>query len=112
MFIDGLGFEKEESEVLKDRRFLAKEGIVAVALIVKKGRLKDIKFASRGFFAEEELKPILQSARDRILTIFYENHNYSKDILERDINGALSSLFYKKTRRRPMILTLIFEEEQ
>ena len=112
LFIDGLGFEKEESEVLKDRRFLAKEGIVAVALIVKKGRLKDIKFASRGFFAEEELKPILQSARDRILTIFYENHNYSRDILERDINGALSSLFYKKTRRRPMILTLIFEEEQ
>ncbi len=112
LFIDGLGFEREESEVLKDRRFLAKEGIVAVALIVKKGRLKDIKFASRGFFAEDELKPILQSAKDRILTIFYENHNYSKDILERDINGALSSLFYKKTRRRPMILTLIFEEEQ
>ncbi|RLD15395.1 MAG: ribonuclease J [Caldiserica bacterium] len=111
LFIDGLGFEREESEVLKDRRFLAKEGIVAVALIVKKGRLKDIKFASRGFFAEEELKPILQSAKDRILTIFYENHNYSKDILERDINGALSSLFYKKTRRRPMILTLIFREE-
>ena len=111
LFIDGLGFEREESEVLKDRRFLAKEGIVAVALIVKKGRLKDIKFASRGFFAEEELKPILQSAKDRILTIFYENHNYSKDILERDINGALSSLFYKKTRRRPMILTIIFREE-
>ncbi|MCD6168509.1 MAG: ribonuclease J [Caldisericia bacterium] len=111
LFIDGLGFEREESEVLKDRRFLAKEGIVAVALIVKKGRLKDIKFASRGFFAEDELKPILQSAKDRILTIFYENHNYSKDILERDINGALSSLFYKKTRRRPMILTLIFREE-
>ncbi len=112
LFIDGLGFEREESEVLKDRRFLAKEGIVAVALIVKKGRLKDIKFASRGFFAEDELKPILQSAKDRILTIFYENHNYSKDILERDINGALSSLFYKKTRRRPMILTLIFDEKQ
>ncbi len=112
LFIDGLGFEREESEVLKDRRFLAKEGIVAVALIVKKGRLKDIKFASRGFFAEDELKPIRQSAKDRILTIFYENHNYSKDILERDINGALSSLFYKKTRRRPMILTLIFEEKQ
>ena len=111
LFIDGLGFEREESEVLKDRRFLAKEGIVAVALIVKKGRLKDIKFASRGFFAEDELKPILQSAKDRILTIFYENHNYSKDILERDINGALSSLFYKKTRRRPMILTIIFREE-
>lgn len=112
LFIDGLGLESEESEVIKDRKILAKEGIVSIGLIIKKGHIKNIKIESKGFFNENELNNIMDKAKERIEEIYYSNHKYTKNILERDISGALSSFFYEKTRRKPIIIPLIFEDNE
>ncbi|HQJ57067.1 MAG TPA: ribonuclease J [Caldisericia bacterium] len=112
LFIDGLGLESEESEVIKDRRILAKEGIVTVGILIKKGKINNIKIISRGFFNENDLNGLIDKAKERIEEIYLSNHRYSKGILERDISGALSSFFYEKTRRKPIIIPLIFEENE
>lgn len=110
LLIDGLGLESEESEVLKDRKVLAKEGIVVVGILIHKGKIKDINFSSRGFFNGIEFNKIIKDAKERIEEIYNSNHNYSKEILERDLQGALSSFLYERTRRKPIIIPLIFEE--
>jgi len=112
LFIDGLGLESEESEVIKDRRILAKEGIVTVGILIKKGKINNIKIISRGFYNENDLNGLIDKAKERIEEIYLSNHRYSKGILERDISGALSSFFYEKTRRKPIIIPLIFEENE
>ena len=112
LFIDGLGLESEESEVIKDRRILAKEGIVTVGILIKNGKIKNIKIISRGFFNENDLNGLIDKAKERIEEIYLSNHRYDKNILERDISGALSSFFYEKTRRKPIIIPLIFEENE
>lgn len=112
LFIDGLGLESEESEVIKDRRILAKEGIVTVGILIKKGKINNIKIISRGFFNENDLNGLIDKAKERIEEIYLSNHRYDKGILERDISGALSSFFYEKTRRKPIIIPLIFEENE
>ena len=112
LFIDGLGLESEESEVIKDRRILAKEGIVTVGILIKNGKIKNIKIISRGFFNENDLNGLIDKAKERIEEIYLSNHRYDKVILERDISGALSSFFYEKTRRKPIIIPLIFEENE
>ncbi len=112
LFIDGLGLESEESEVIKDRRILAKEGIVTVGILIKNGKINNIKIISRGFFNENDLNGLIDKAKERIEEIYLSNHRYDKGILERDISGALSSFFYEKTRRKPIIIPLIFEENE
>ncbi len=112
LFIDGLGLESEESEVIKDRKILAKEGLVSVGIIIKKGKIKNIKIVSKGFFNENELNNIIDKAKERVEEIYNSNHRYTKEILERDISGALSSFFYEKTRRKPIIIPIIFEDNE
>lgn len=112
LFIDGLGLESEESEVIKDRKMLAKEGIVSVGILIKNGKIKNVKISSKGFFNENELNNIIEKAKERVEEIYYSNHRYTKDILERDVSGALSSFFYEKTRRKPIIIPIIFEENE
>lgn len=112
LFIDGLGLESEESEVIKDRRILAKEGIVSIGILIKKGKINNIKIVSKGFFNENDLNGLISKAKERIEEVYSSNHRYTKDILERDIQGALSSFFYEKTRRKPIIIPLIFEESE
>ncbi|NLI56303.1 ribonuclease J [bacterium] len=112
LFIDGLGLESEESEVIKDRRILAKEGIATVGILIKNGKINNIKIISRGFFNENDLNVLIDKAKERIEEIYLSNHRYDKGILERDISGALSSFFYEKTRRKPIIIPLIFEENE
>lgn len=112
LFIDGLGLESEESEVIKDRRILAKEGIATVGILIKNGKINNIKIISRGFFNENDLNGLIDKAKERIEEIYLSNHRYDKGILERDISGALSSFFYEKTRRKPIIIPLIFEENE
>jgi ribonuclease J len=112
LLIDGLGLESEESEVLKDRKILAKEGIFVVGVLISKGKIKNITISSRGFFNGVELNNIIKDTKMRIEQIYNSNHTYSKEILERDIQGALSSLLYERTRRKPIIIPLIFEENE
>jgi len=112
LLIDGLGLESEESEVLKDRKILAKEGIFVVGVLISKGKIKNISISSRGFFNGVELNNIIKDTKIRIEQIYNSNHTYSKEILERDIQGALSSLLYERTRRKPIIIPLIFEENE
>jgi len=112
LFIDGLALESEESEVLKDRKVLAKEGIVVVGVLIQKGKIQKINISSKGFFNGIEFNKIIKDAKERIEEIYKSNHSYSKEILERDIQGALSSFLYEKTRRKPMIIPLIFEDNE
>jgi ribonuclease J len=115
VFVDGLGVGDVGNIVLRDRQHLAEDGIliVVVALdcennIVVSG--PDI--VSRGFVYVRESDALLDEAKSIVSDVL--DACASRNVtdwgrMKNNIKDALNEYFWKKTRRRPMILPIIME---
>ncbi len=115
LLVDGLGVGDVGSVVLRDRKHLAEEGMLVAVIGVNSlsGEVYGVDITSRGFmYSKDESEKLLAEAKD-----------VTKNALEGiDLNGVgdwtavknqvrkeLKNLFFKRTRRNPMIIPVIME---
>jgi ribonuclease J len=111
--VDGLGLGDPESIVLRDRKQLSEDG-VAVVVLGMNGRTGEITsgpdIISRGLvYANEDalIKEAKQVIVDSINGAPEKQTDWS--IVKNDVRRVLGNFFFRKTKRRPMILTIVIE---
>jgi len=103
------------SVVLRDRRQLAQDGIVLVSVAVdpESGEVvSGPEIISRGFVYARESEELIDEARERArqtISDLYADGKREWPQIKNKVKQALSSLFYERTRRRPMVIPVILE---
>ena len=115
VFVDGYGVGDVGSVVLRDRRRLAEDGMIVVALSMsgEDGSLvSGPDIITRGFVYVKESEGLLEELRQVALeALRHVDARYTTDwsAIKGAIKGDLSGYLYKKTKRSPMILPVIME---
>jgi ribonuclease J len=115
IMVDGLGVGDVGSVVLRDRRQLAQDGIVLVSVAVdpESGEVvSGPEIISRGFVYARESEELIDEARERArqtIGDLYADGKREWPQIKNKVKQALSSLFYERTRRRPMVIPVILE---
>lgn len=108
--VDGL-----DGVILRDRRMLASDGVVMVALTVDAATGQAVSgpdLVSRGFLSDPD-DPIMAAARDHLADALRQppadDHAAEAGYLKTKIRDVLSRYFFQQTKRRPMILPIVLE---
>ncbi len=115
VFVDGYGVGDVGSVVLRDRKHLAEDGMIVVALSMsgEDGALvSGPDIITRGFVYVKESEGLLEELRQVALeALRHVDARYTTDwsAIKSAIRGDLSGYLYKKTKRSPMILPVIME---
>ena len=115
VFVDGYGVGDVGSVVLRDRRHLAEDGMIVVALSMsgEDGALvSGPDIITRGFVYVKESEGLLEELRKVALEAIQRvdtRYNTDWSAIKGAIKGDLSGYLYKKTKRSPMILPVIME---
>lgn len=114
VLVDGLGVGDIGSVVLRDRKHLAEDGlfVVVVGVNVLSGEITALEITSRGFAYTKENDPIFEQAKDVVRKALANvdlkeegEWNGVRNIIRKE----LKSFLFRKTRRNPMILSMILE---
>jgi len=115
VLVDGLSaVDGVDGVILRDRRALASDGVVMVALTVATATGRTVggpDLIGRGFLPDPE-DPLLEEARVYLaaeLNKGGDGHGAEPGYLKTKIHDVLSRFFYEKTHRRPMILPIVLE---
>jgi ribonuclease J len=116
VLVDGIAaIDGIDGVVLRDRRMLASDGVVMVALTVdiKTGQLiGHPDLVSRGFLSDPE-DPIMDRARDHLVHALQQSredqHTAEPGFVKTKTRDTLSRFFHQQTKRRPMILPIVME---
>lgn len=115
VFVDGLGVGDVGSVVLRDRRHLAQDGMIVVAVTMSPhdgSVISGPDITTRGFVYVKESEGLMEELRSVAMNgIEHANPEYPADwnSVRNSIKGNLSNYLYKKTKRSPMILPVIME---
>ncbi|MEG0775142.1 ribonuclease J [Clostridium sp.] len=115
VYVDGLGVGDVGTVVLRDRKHLAQDGMLAIVVTIEKDSFSIIAgpdIITRGFvYAKEseelinEVKEIakreLENCLDRKIVEWY--------VLKANMKQSIEKYLYEKTKRRPSILPIIME---
>ncbi len=114
LLVDGLGVGDVGSVVLRDRKHLSEDGlfVVVVGVNTVSGEVTAVEITSRGFVYQKE-DDLFEEAKEIVRRVV--SHTDIKEIagdynaLKNAIRKELKSFLFRKTRRNPMILSLILE---
>ena len=108
--IDGLG-----GVILRDRRMLASDGVVMVALTVDRATGQAVSgpdLLGRGFLSDPD-DPLMAAACEHLAQALRQPrsdaHAAELGYLKTKIHDTLSRFFFEQTKRRPMILPIVME---
>ena len=117
ILVDGLGVGDVGNIVLRDRQHLAEDGIVIAVLTLEKYTnqiLSGPDIVSRGFVYVREAEDLMDEARSVVETSMdycVSHHITDWAKMKNAMRDALGDFFWKRTKRRPMILPIIMEVE-
>lgn len=114
VLIDGTGVGDKDSNVIRDRITLSQDGVCAVVVTISAASGQVVTppdIISRGFIYQEEASDIIAEAKE---TIFKNLNTYDLKSLDpvelrATIRKVSTNFFFKKTKRRPMILSIVNE---
>lgn len=113
VLVDGFGIGDVGQVVLRDRKTLAREGIVVVVLQIAKQSKKLIgtpDVISRGFVFAKEHQDFLNRAGKKLAGELRHKLKRGDGRLAKDFTtDILEKLFFEETGRRPMILPVVVE---
>ena len=114
VYVDGLGVGDIGSVVLRDRRLLARDGIVVVIIAIDKRRGKIVgrpDIVSRGFIEMGENEALLEQSRDLVVETLDHgsDHPVEWSFINTKVKETLGRFLYQQTKRRPMILPMAVE---
>ncbi len=111
--VDGKTVCDLDNSVLSDRLQLAEDGICVVVLGVNKiGKLASgPELIPRGFIYPNEINDILREAKQVVVDAMNQNNESKPDWneIKNTVRRVLTNLFFKRTRRKPMIIPIILE---
>jgi ribonuclease J len=115
VFVDGLGVGDVGNIVIRDRKQLAKEGILIVVVTIDKQSgsvLSGPDLVSRGFVYVRDSERLMDEAQARVKSAL-ENCEEKKitdwSSIKIQVREVLGKYLYEKTGRHPMILPIIME---
>lgn len=115
VFVDGSGVGDVGNVVLRDRKRLAEDGLIIVVATMDlySGEiLAGPDIMTRGFVYVRESEELIDEARD-IAKYAIENCIYNNirdwNTIKSKVRDEVSHLMYEKTKRSPMILSIIME---
>ena len=115
IMVDGLGIGDVGNTVLHDRQHLGEAGIVVVVCCIDmdNGSLtQPPAVVSRGFVFVKEAEELLQGAQNIVTEVVEDSLSEGNDWnhIRTEIRESLGGYFWKKNKRRPMILPVIMQE--
>jgi len=115
VMVDGLGVGDIGNIVLRDRKLLSEDGLVAIVMALEKGTGKLLagpEIITRGFVYVRESEELLSAVTEMLhpMAMEFENRSQSEWAnLKNGIRNKLKDYLYDKTKRTPMILPIIME---
>lgn len=112
VFVDGNTFWDMHSPVLKERRRLARDGVVAVFIAVNKDTGEVAltpEVASSGFAELDESQELFENLTNNIPTILEKIgiNVLELEAVQAKVGDSIASFLHKETRRRPTVLAVI-----
>ena len=109
--IDGYGIGDMESNVLRERKQLSEDGICVVVMTINNvsGEVVGDPFIiTRGVVYQDEAEAFVQDTRNMIVASLKEQDLRGCDptVIRQAVKRNVSNFIYKRTHRRPMILTI------
>ena len=113
VLVDGAGIGDIGAVVLRDRRHLAEDGLVVVAWTQDSYSgmiLSEPEIITRGFIYVKESEELIDEARSLVKNII-ETRSTKRDRqnTKNAVRDEISRFFFKRTKRRPMVLSLMME---
>lgn len=110
--VDGLGVGDMASAVLRDRKQLSEEGVCVAVINISSytGEMSTDPFIiTRGVVYNDEAEDFNQDARACLNQLLkeYDLKEMEQSLLKNTVKKALSNFIFKRTKRRPMILTVV-----
>lgn len=112
VLVDGALVGDVGSTILRDRQTLGSDGFVVTRVTVDLEQhtlIGEPDIISQGFVYVPESAPLLAAARDTIQEIVSHNGLGAdpEEELGREIKRRLSDLFFRETRRRPVVIAMV-----
>ncbi len=110
--VDGTGLGDSSSVVLRDRKLLSEDGLCVVVMGLSQYTgeiLNGPEIISRGFIYQDEASELITEAKEVVVNTIksIDFKSYDLNNVKLIVKKQLSTYFNKKTKRRPMILTII-----
>ncbi len=115
LLVDGLGIGDADSGVLRDRKLLSEDGLAVAVIAVSASTgapVNEPYLITRGFAYNGEVEQLCEEGKQVLLdTLATVKINEFDDWneLRNTIRKPLRNFFYKKTKRTPMILTVVYK---
>lgn len=114
VFVDGLGVGDVSNVVLKDRKILSENGMIVVVISMNKhGQIvRDPEIVTRGFIyvkQSEELMGEIAGEAKKIVEKIKASKIKEWSVIKSNVRDDLDNFVYKKTQRKPMVISVIVE---
>ena len=115
VFVDGIGVGDVGNIVLRDRRDLARDGMVTIVVAINKETYSIVSgpdIITRGFIYARESEGLIKKIKDvakEEIEICLENNIIEWQVLKSGVRKSVDQLLYHKTKRRPSVFTIIME---
>jgi len=112
ILVDGALVGDVGSTILRDRQTLASDGFVVARVSVdleQHALVGEPEIVSQGFVYVPDSAQLMSAARDTIQGIVSHNGRGAdpEEEISREIKRGLSELFFRETRRRPVVVTMV-----
>ncbi len=115
VFVDGYGVGDVGSVVLRDRKHLAQDGLVIVAVCIDRENGEIVSgpdVVTRGFVYVKESEELINAAREvavRAIEAQTDGGYFDWNSIKASLRDEISHLMYERTKRSPMILPVVME---
>jgi ribonuclease J len=114
ILVDGLGVGDVGNVVLRDRKHLSQEGLLAIVIVIDRDQEKLVSgpdIVSRGFIYVRENEDIIDNTQELVREILSSNSlagdNWPN--LKNTIKDEVHNYIFEKIKRNPMILPIILD---
>lgn len=115
VFVDGIGVGDVGNIVLRDRRDLARDGMVTIVVAINKETYSIVSgpdIITRGFIYARESEDLIKKIKDvakEEIEICLENNILEWQVLKGRVRKSVEQLLYHKTKRRPSVFPIIMD---
>jgi ribonuclease J len=119
VYVDGASVGEIGESVIRDRRALARDGILMVVVSIDRETGEIVagpEILTRGFIHVKESHALLKATKAHVrqeleMELALDGHRRSEDwnYLSRRLRELTSTYLYRETRRRPMILPMVLD---
>ncbi|CAN5486877.1 ribonuclease J [soil metagenome] len=115
VYVDGITVGAVGDVVIRDRRALARDGILMVIVVVDRDTGQIVAgpdIATRGFVHAKDSSALLDSTKEHLRTEIGDGAHFATSdwgYLSRQLRDLTANYLHKNTKRRPMILPMVME---